>query len=162
MTRNERKTWIDGPNPDGVKEVEIEWMIPEAGRFGGDKEVKRGEATHAQIKSVAGERLVTKAEAEEFIAKSAELAKEKEQLTHELAATRSLCRHCGDRPRAFGERVRVQVGSAGLEYIFGELTVSNLDLEYYVCRQCGSLEFFNAGISSRYAQQKTTPSQTQK
>jgi hypothetical protein len=157
MTDSERNTSIDGPNPDGTNEVEIKWVVPDAGRFGGDKGVERGEASHAHIKSSVGERLVTKAEAEAFIAKSADLAKEKQRLTQELAATRSLCRHCDDRPRNFGEMVRLQAGSAGVELLFGELTVSNLDLEYYVCRQCGSMEFFNAGTSARYVEQKTMP-----
>src|SRR5436190_22215338 len=114
-------------SPNGASSVEIEWIIPESGRFGRDKHVSHAEATHARIAeyggSAEGERMVTRSEADAYVAELERAATEREAQRHEaglrhtewLAGLVSSCPHCGDRPRGYDGVSRLQSGGVGAE-----------------------------------------------
>src|SRR5258706_11023688 len=109
-------------SPGGAHSVEIEWIIPESGRFGRDRHVARAEATHARITehggSDEGERLVTRGEADAYIAELERAATEHSAQEHEkdlqrtewMAGMVSTCSHCGDEPRRYDGLHRLQSG----------------------------------------------------
>jgi hypothetical protein len=149
VNEDELRTSIDGPNPYKVRDLRFEWIIPDAGRLGADKSVRRSEATHARMKSSAGHRTVTKAEAEAAITECARFAEEWEQEAERLDPIKSSCSRC-EQQRSYVSKIRLQHGSTVAELFLGELVTANFDLEYYVCKTCGSLEFFAADVATRY------------
>jgi hypothetical protein len=60
--------WAD---PDGASPVEITWILPDAGMFGGDKRVPRVAATHARVRRWGGpepgERILTAEDADRLV-----------------------------------------------------------------------------------------------
>jgi hypothetical protein len=142
--------------PGGGLSIDIEWIIPDGGRFGRDRHVSKAEASHAKITvrggTEAGERIVTRGVADAYAAEldrtAADLdAKQREdELRHAewLAGLVSTCPHC-DRPRAYEGLRRLQSGGVGAEMVFGTLSVSNIDLHVYACAYCGSIELFEQG-----------------
>jgi hypothetical protein len=156
VTDNELRTSVEGPNPYGVRDLRFEWIIPAAGRFGGDQSVTRSEATHARMKSSAGHETITKAEAEERIATSIEYALKHEQALIEADTMDSFCARCDNASRSHGETLQLQFGSAFAERFVGALAVSNFAVTYYVCKTCGSLEFFDNAVLSRYKRERST------
>jgi hypothetical protein len=153
MEQDELRTSVDGPNPYNVRDLRFEWIFPDAGRLGADKSVRRNEATHARMKSSAGHRTVTKAEAEAVIEECARFAETREAEAERLDAIKSFCSRC-EQQRTFAQEVRLQTGSARAELFLGEWFVSNLDVAYYICRTCGSLEFFAADVLANYRKQQ--------
>ena len=141
-------------SPSGAHSVEVEWIIPESGRFGRDRHVAHDHATHARITehggSDEGERVVTRGEADAYIAELERAATERGAQEHEkslrqaewLAGLVSTCSHCGDQPREYDGVRRLQSGGVGAEMVFGTLSVSNIDLHVYTCAYCGSVELF--------------------
>jgi hypothetical protein len=144
-------------SPSGAYSVEVEWIIPESGRFGRDRHVAHAEATHARITehggSEEGERVVTRGEADAYIAQLERAAIEHQADEHEqdlrhaewLAGLASTCAHCGDHPRQYDGERRLQSGGVGAEMVFGVLSVSNFDVHVYTCGYCGSIELFQGG-----------------
>ncbi|MDX6548228.1 MAG: hypothetical protein QOG33_1778 [Gaiellales bacterium] len=141
-------------SPDGASAVAVEWIIPEAGRFGRDRHVSRADASHAKITetggAASGSRVVTRGEADAYVAELTRAAAEHGAKLEADAAERqrwrdglsSRCPHCGDEPRYYDGRQRLQSGGAGAEMVFGALSVSNVDVHVYICGYCGSIELF--------------------
>jgi hypothetical protein len=143
-------------SPSGATLVEIEWIVPDAGRFGRDKGVTRMEATHAKITEYGGSnegtRTVLAGEADALI-REVQLADAERQATKQEAARKyddwlaglvSRCERC-DMPREYAGRRRVQTGGVFAEEMVGGWAVSNLDVHVYRCKHCGSLELFADG-----------------
>jgi hypothetical protein len=142
--------------PGGGFGIDIEWIIPDGGRFGRDRHVRKAEATHARITERGGtgdgERVVSRGEADMYIAELDRTAAEREAKDHEvelrhaewLAGLSSTCQHC-DQLRHYEGLRRLQSGGVGAEMVFGTLTVSNIDFHVYTCARCGSIELFQSG-----------------
>jgi hypothetical protein len=142
--------------PGGGSRIDIEWIVPDGGRFGRDRHVRKAEASHARITerggAGAGERVVTCGEADAYIAELDRTAAERQAKDHEaelrhaewLAGLSSSCQHC-DQLRHYEGLRRLQSGGVGAEVVFGTLTVSNIDFHVYTCANCGSIELFQDG-----------------
>jgi hypothetical protein len=143
-------------SPSGANLVEIEWILPDAGRFGRDKGVPRMEATHAKITeyggSKEGTRTVMAGEADALI-REVQLADAERQASNQEAERRyedwlsglvSRCERC-ETPREYAGTRRVQTGGVFAEEMVGAWAVSNLDVHVYRCKHCGSLELFADG-----------------
>jgi hypothetical protein len=143
-------------SPSGATSVEIEWIVPDGGRFGRDRSVPRVEATHAKITEYggtqSGSRTVLASEADALI-RDVQLADAERQAKRETAAAErkqwlasltSDCPRC-QTPREYAGKRRVQTGGVMAEEMFGVWAMANLDVHIYACRRCGSIELFADG-----------------
>jgi hypothetical protein len=144
-------------SPEGASSVEIEWIVPRAGRLGRDRRVPRPQATHARVRqwggTSPGERVIPVTEAAALVrrlelhqAREAVDGIERDRRRDAWVATLcSTCPHCLT-PRAYAGLEQLQEGSRGRIAILGDAWgMSNVDVHVYQCTYCGSIELFRAG-----------------
>ncbi len=153
---SEERLGFDG-SPSGAHEVEIEWILPDAGRFGRDRRVSRQEATHARITehggARAGSRVVSRLDGESYAHELALFARERELADRERereraaweASLASRCERCDGRPRDYEGLQQLQVGGRAAAALLGDVVgTGNVDLHLYTCGSCGSAELQGA------------------